>query len=106
VWLKFKGGKGVATYIGVLLAVAWPIAAAYGAIWGAVAALTRTSSLAGLIASAITPVLLWFFASGKPALLFAILTALVFVKHRANIARLMAGTEPKIGKSAAAPPGA
>ena len=106
VWLKFKGGKGVATYIGVLLAVAWPIAAAYGAIWGAVAALTRTSSLAGLIASAITPVLLWFFAGGKPALLFAILTALVFVKHRANIGRLMAGTEPKIGKSAAAPPGA
>ena len=106
VWLKFKGGKGVATYIGVLLAVAWPIAAAYGAIWGAVAALTRTSSLAGLTASAITPVLLWFFAGGKPALLFAILTALVFVKHRANIGRLTAGTEPKIGKSAAAPPGA
>ena len=106
VWLKFKGGKGVATYIGVLLAVAWPIALAYGAIWGAVAALTRTSSLAGLIASAVTPVLLWFFAGGNPALLFVVLTVLVFIKHRANIARLMAGTEPKIGKSAAAPPGA
>jgi len=99
VWLKFKGGKGVATYVGVLIAVAWPVAIAFGLIWGAVAALTRTSSLSGLIASAATPVLLWFFAGGKPALLFAILTALIWVMHRANIARLIAGTEPKIGNS-------
>jgi glycerol-3-phosphate acyltransferase PlsY len=97
VWLKFKGGKGVATYIGVLLAVSWPVALAFGAIWGAVAALTRTSSLSGLIASAATPVLLWVLAGGKPALLFAVLTILIFVMHRANIARLIAGTEPKIG---------
>jgi glycerol-3-phosphate acyltransferase PlsY len=108
VWLKFKGGKGVATYIGVLIAVSWPIAAAIGVIWGAVAALTRYSSLSGLVASAATPVLLWFFAGGKPAVLFLILTALVWIKHRGNIARLMAGTEPKIGSktAAAAPPGA
>ncbi len=102
VWLNFKGGKGVATYIGVLIAVSWPVALAFGVIWVAVAALTRYSSLAGLIASAATPVLLWFFAGGKPALLFALLTALVWVMHRANIARLIAGTEPKIGKQAAA----
>src|SRR6185369_5413695 len=70
VWLRFKGGKGVATYIGVLIAVALPIAAAFGVIWAAVAALTRYSSLSGLIASAATPVLLWFYAGGKPALLF------------------------------------
>jgi len=107
IWLKFKGGKGVATYIGVLIAISWPIAAAFGVIWGSVAALTRYSSLSGLVASAATPMLLWFFAGGKPAVLFLILTALVWIKHRGNIARLRAGTEPKIGsKTAAAPPGA
>lgn len=105
VWLRFKGGKGVATYIGVLIAVAWPIAAAFGVIWGAVAALTRYSSLSGLIASAATPVLLWFYAGGKPALLFVVLTAIVFVMHRGNIARLLAGTESKIGGSSPAAPG-
>jgi len=97
VWLKFKGGKGVATYIGVLIAVSWPVAAAFGAIWAATAAALRYSSLAGLIASAATPVLLWFFVGGAPALTFAILTALIWIMHRGNIARLMAGTEPKIG---------
>jgi acyl phosphate:glycerol-3-phosphate acyltransferase len=102
VWLRFKGGKGVATYIGVLIAVAWPIAAAFGVIWGAVATLTRYSSLSGLIASAATPVLLWFYAGGKPALLFVVLTSIVFVMHRGNIARLLAGTESKIGGSSPA----
>jgi glycerol-3-phosphate acyltransferase PlsY len=102
VWLRFKGGKGVATYIGVLIAVAWPIAAAFGVIWAAVAALTRYSSLSGLIASAATPVLLWFYAGGKPALLFVALTAIVFVMHRGNIVRLFAGTEAKIGESSPA----
>jgi glycerol-3-phosphate acyltransferase PlsY len=108
VWLKFKGGKGVATYIGVLIAVSWPIAAAFGVIWGAVAALTRYSSLAGLLASAATPVLLWSFAGTKPAVLFLILTVLVWTMHRGNIARFIAGTEPKIGSKTAAvpPPGA
>lgn len=101
VWLKFKGGKGVATYIGVLIGVSWPIAAAFGVIWGAVAAITRYSSLSGLIASAMTPALLWYFVGNRPALLFAILSVLVWVMHRANIARLIAGTEPKIGKKTA-----
>jgi glycerol-3-phosphate acyltransferase PlsY len=104
VWLKFKGGKGVATYIGVLIAVAWPIAAVFGVIWAAVAALTRFSSLSGLVAGAVTPVLLWVFTGGKPALLFLVLTALIFVTHRANIARLIAGTESRIGQSSQAQP--
>ena len=104
VWLNFKGGKGVATYIGVLIAVSWPVALAYGLIWVTVAGLTRYSSLAGLIASAATPFLLWFLAALRPSLLFSVLTIIVFIMHRANIARLMAGTEPKIGKSSAAPP--
>ena len=102
VWLGFKGGKGVATYIGVLMALAWPVAAAYGAIWIAIAALTRYSSLSGMVAGAATPLLLWLFADGKSAVLFAVLTALIFVTHRGNIARLIAGTEPKIGSRSAA----
>jgi glycerol-3-phosphate acyltransferase PlsY len=100
VWLGFKGGKGVATYIGVLIAVAWPIAAAFGAIWGAVAYVTRYSSLAGLIASAATPVLLWLTADARAALLFVVLSVLVFVTHRGNITRLLAGEERKIGSGA------
>src|SRR4029077_16040677 len=97
VWLHFKGGKGVATYIGVLIAVSWPVALSFAAIWAAIAALTQYSSLAGLIASAATPVLLWIFVGGKAALLFAILTAIIWIMHRGNISRLLAGTEPKIG---------
>ena len=103
VWLRFKGGKGVATYIGVLIAVSWPIAAAFGAIWAAVAALTRYSSLSGLVASAATPVLLWMYVNWKAALLFLVLTVLIWFKHSANIARRRAGTEPKIGQSSDRP---
>jgi glycerol-3-phosphate acyltransferase PlsY len=107
-WLGFKGGKGVATYIGVLIGFSWPIAAAFGVIWGVVAYLTRYSSLSGLAASAATPLLLWISGDGRTALLFVVLTALVWIMHRANIARLSAGTEPKIGQaagqSAASPP--
>jgi glycerol-3-phosphate acyltransferase PlsY len=103
-WLRFKGGKGIATYIGVLIALSWPIAAAFGVVWIAVAAVTRYSSLAGLIASALTPVLLWGIGARPEALLFAVLTVLVWITHRANIARLLAGTEAKIGMKPAAPP--
>ena len=104
VWLRFKGGKGVATYIGVLIAVSWMVALGFGAIWALVAWTTRYASLSGLIASALTPVLLAFLVGGKAALLFAALTALVWFMHRANIQRLLAGTEPKIGRSKAAAP--
>jgi glycerol-3-phosphate acyltransferase PlsY len=104
VWLKFKGGKGVATYVGVLIGVSWMAAVAFAVIWGAVAAITRYSSLSALAATACTPVLLWFIAGGKPALLFTVLTVLVWIMHRANIARLLAGSEPRIGgKTATAP---
>jgi glycerol-3-phosphate acyltransferase PlsY len=103
VWLKFQGGKGVATFIGVLLALAWPIAAAFGAIWAAVAALTRYSSLAGLIASAAVPALLWWSGDANASLLFLLLMLLVWIRHRANIARLLNGTETKIGQKSAAP---
>jgi glycerol-3-phosphate acyltransferase PlsY len=102
VWLRFAGGKGVATYLGVLVGVAWPVALAFVVIWAAVAALSRYSSLSALVASAFTPVALWFSADGKAALLFAVLTVIVWLMHRANIARLMQGTEPPIGKRASA----
>jgi acyl phosphate:glycerol-3-phosphate acyltransferase len=97
VWLAFKGGKGVATFIGLLIAFAWPVALGFGAIWLTVAAATRYSSLAALIASAATPMLLWWFGRLEEAALFAGLAALLWVMHRANIARLIAGTEGKIG---------
>jgi acyl phosphate:glycerol-3-phosphate acyltransferase len=98
VWLGFRGGKGVATYLGILLGlVPWPGAVAFGAIWLVVAALTRYSSLASLIASAATPFVLWADDDRQEALLFVLLTVLVFLVHRANIFRLASGTEGKIG---------
>jgi acyl phosphate:glycerol-3-phosphate acyltransferase len=99
-WLGFKGGKGVATYIGLLLALAWPAALFFGAIWLAVAALTRYSSLAALIASVLTPFFLWWWDALAEAELFALLTVLLWIMHRANIARLMGGREGKIGQPA------
>jgi len=98
-WLGFKGGKGVATYIGLLLALAWPIALAFALIWVAVAALSRYSSLAALVASAAAPVALWIVGYQADAVLFALLTVLLWVMHRGNIARLVRGTESKIGAS-------
>jgi len=100
VWLGFKGGKGVATYIGILIALAWPAAIAFCLIWLAVVALTRYSSLAALIASAATPFVLWTLGNERAAMLFAVLTMLVWIMHRTNIARLINGTEGKIGKPA------
>jgi acyl phosphate:glycerol-3-phosphate acyltransferase len=100
-WLKFKGGKGVATYIGVLIGLAWIAAAIFGAIWLAVACISRYSSLAALIASALTPVTLWLMNRPDAAVLYAALTALLWFMHRANIARLLQGSEPKIGAKAA-----
>src|SRR5260370_13898876 len=87
-WLGFKGGKGVATYIGVLLGLAWPIALAFCLIWLAAAALTRYSSLAALIASASAPVLLWITGAHAQALLVVSLTALLCIMHRGNIVLL------------------
>ena len=100
VWLQFKGGKGVAVYLGVLLGVFWPAAVAFAVIWLGVAFVTRYSSLAALIASAIVPPLLLWSGSIPLAALFAILSALLWYMHRANIQRLRAGTEGKIGAKA------
>jgi glycerol-3-phosphate acyltransferase PlsY len=100
VWLKFKGGKGVATFIGVLIAFAWPVALGFCAVWLLVAVTTRYSSLSALIASAATPALLWAYGKPPEALLFAMLAAMLWATHRANIGRLMAGTEGKIGAAA------
>jgi glycerol-3-phosphate acyltransferase PlsY len=97
VWLGFKGGKGVAVYIGVLLGLFWPGALAFCAIWLVVAWLTRYSSAAALIASAVTPPLLWLDGHTSLALLFAVLSVLLWFMHRANLARLRTGTEGKIG---------
>lgn len=97
VWLKFKGGKGVATYIGLLLALAWPAAIAFCAVWLAVAALTRYSSLAALVASVAAVLFLWLDGYLQEAQLFALLAVLMWAKHHANIRRLMAGTEGRIG---------
>jgi acyl phosphate:glycerol-3-phosphate acyltransferase len=98
VWLKFKGGKGVATYIGVLLGLFWPAAAMFGAIWLGTAFTTRYSSLSALVASFVTPLLLWWFGHLALASLFAVLTLLLFYAHRENIKRLQTGTEGRIGQ--------
>jgi glycerol-3-phosphate acyltransferase PlsY len=102
VWLGFKGGKGVATYVGLLIGLTWPAALAFCLIWLAIAALTRYSSLAGLAASAAMPPVLWLLADQWTAILFVPLTLLLWIMHRANIARLLRGTETKIGGSATA----
>ena len=103
VWLGFKGGKGVATFIGLLIGLAWPAALGFCVVWLAVAAATRYSSLSALIASAASPALVWYFGRPGEAVLLALLAVLLWLRHRANIARLLAGTEGKIG---AAPKGA
>jgi glycerol-3-phosphate acyltransferase PlsY len=98
VWLNFKGGKGVAVYIGVLIGLFWPAAVVFCVLWLATAATTRYSSLSGLVAGFVTPIFLWWF--GHPALsaLFVVLTLLTFYVHRENIKRLQAGTEGRIGE--------
>ncbi len=101
VWLGFKGGKGVATFIGLLLGFgAWLALLAFAVLWLAVAAVTRYSSLAALIASAATPAVLWWTGKIPRAELFLLLAVLLWIMHRANIARLFAGTETKIGSKA------
>jgi acyl phosphate:glycerol-3-phosphate acyltransferase len=101
VWLKFKGGKGVAVYIGLLIGLYWPGALIFCVVWLGVAALSRYSSLAALIASALTPLALWFLGQPRPAALFLVLGALLWIMHRANIARLLQGSEGKIGAKSA-----
>jgi glycerol-3-phosphate acyltransferase PlsY len=101
VWLNFKGGKGVATFLGCLLGLDWRAGLGFAAIWLLVAALTRYSSAAALTASAVTPLILaLMLGRGEEALLFAVLAVLLWFMHRANIARLIDSTETKIGEKA------
>jgi glycerol-3-phosphate acyltransferase PlsY len=105
VWLKFRGGKGVATYIGVLLALSALSALALCLVWLAVAALTRYSSLAALVASAATPLILLLLGRTPEAAIFALLTVLLWIRHHENIRRLVNGTESKIGRKSSAAAG-
>jgi glycerol-3-phosphate acyltransferase PlsY len=97
VWLKFRGGKGVATYLGVLLGLFWPGAVVFAVLWLATAYTSRYSSLSALVAAFVTPIFLWWFGQLALASLFVVLTLLLFYTHRENIRRLQAGTEGKIG---------
>jgi acyl phosphate:glycerol-3-phosphate acyltransferase len=98
VWLGFKGGKGVATFLGALIGVWWPGALIFAAAWLSVAFLSRYSSLSSLVASAVTPIALFIAGFGLGTAVFLLMTILLYIMHRANIARLMAGTEGKIGQ--------
>lgn len=101
IWLKFKGGKGVATFLGILLALAWPVGLAACATWLVVALISRISSLAALLSAATSSLWLVFMHKGQMLLLIMILTVLVYVRHAENLRRIKAGTEPKIGKRTA-----
>jgi glycerol-3-phosphate acyltransferase PlsY len=98
VWLGFKGGKGVATFLGILLALAWPAGIAACTVWLIGAAVTRMSSMAGLLAAAASSILVIVMGYGMGYFLCVLLTVIVVWRHRANITRIRAGTEPKIGQ--------
>lgn len=99
IWLRFKGGKGVATLLGLALALAWPIGLACAVAWIAVIALGRLSSLAGLSAAVVAPLAAWLTGEPGYAIILAALALLVFWQHRENLARLRAGTEPRVGSA-------
>jgi acyl phosphate:glycerol-3-phosphate acyltransferase len=97
VWLGFKGGKGVATSYGVLIAAAWPVGIAAGAVWLVAAKLLRISSLAALISFALAPLIAWGLADSAVVILAIAIAVLVYARHHSNIRRLLSGTEPRIG---------
>ena len=99
-WLKFKGGKGVATTLGVSLGLAWPIGAAYAVVWLLMLAVTRISSLSGMAAAVAAPVAAAALGRTELVPVLAAIAVLVLILHRANIVRLRAGTEPKVGSKA------
>ena len=99
VWLRFKGGKGVATFFGTLLAAAWPVGLIAGATWIAMAAVFRVSSLAALTAALAAPVAAWLLGRHEVAALAAFMAALIYLRHLPNIRRLLKGEEPRIGGS-------
>lgn len=98
IWLGFKGGKGVATYIGTLLGVAPLMVLVFAGVWLAVAFVSRYSSLSALVATLVIPVALWILGTPEAALVTAVMTASSYWRHKANIERLIAGTESRIGQ--------
>lgn len=99
VWLRFKGGKGVATYAGILFGLLWQLGSVYAVIWIGALLLTRISSLAGLLAAVSAPVAAAYFGQYELVAMLVACTLIIFWKHRINIENLMDGTEPRIGKS-------
>lgn len=99
VWLGFKGGKGVATSLGVLLMLYWPVALLSFGIWFVVALITRISSLSALVATVAAPIYMFLWGKQTFAVATLVIALFVLVAHRENIRRLLAGTEPRIGKS-------
>ena len=97
VWLSFKGGKGVATYLGILIAFAWQGLLAFAITWLATAVISRYSSLSALVACIVTPVVIYMVGLPTHSLIVAAMSIIIFIKHRPNIERLLAGTESKIG---------
>jgi len=100
VWLRFRGGKGVATFLGGLIGVCWPAAIVFALVWLATAAVTRYSSAAALAASVAAPLTALAMGEKLTAYVFAVLAAILWIRHSANIARLLAGSETKIGRKA------
>jgi len=96
-WLRFRGGKGVATFLGIMLALAWPVGLLAIATWLAVAAVSRISSLSALVAAAATPIYMMLYGASLQAMLALVLTVFIFALHRENIRRLAAGRETRIG---------
>ncbi|MEO0635773.1 MAG: glycerol-3-phosphate 1-O-acyltransferase PlsY [Pseudomonadota bacterium] len=97
VWLGFKGGKGIATYVGLCFAFAWEAGLTFAIVWLAVAFVSRMSSLAALLATLAVPIMLWMTGHIQEAELFALLTVLAWIAHRSNIGRILSGTESRIG---------
>lgn len=97
-WLRFKGGKGVATYLGASLGLFWPAGIVFAIVWLAVAAITRYSSLSALLATIAVPLFLWWMNQPTIAALMAFMSVLLWIMHRSNISRLMSGSEGRIGR--------
>lgn len=98
IWLKFKGGKGVATFFGILFATAWPLGLIASAIWLGCAFMTRISSLSALAAAGIIPIIAFMTGNIPIALMSVMLAAIIYIRHAENIGRILKGTESKIGK--------